>query len=97
MERGALRHVSPPEEFCARVACWIAEMPFRGPDPAVIPGLLRTNRIDGLHHYLVFDQGEGFAAFLREHGARSIERMPVGLDSAINGFLSRHHAMPKAA
>jgi len=97
MERGALRHVSPPEEFCARVACWIAEMPFRGPDPAVIPGLLRTHRIDGLHHYLVFDQGDGFAAFLREHGARSIERMPVGLDSAINGFLSRHHAMPKAA
>lgn len=97
MERGALRHVSPPEDFCARVACWIAEMPFRGPDPAQIPGLLRANRIDGLHHYLVFDQGEDFAAFLREHGARSIERMPVGLDSAINGFLSRHHVMPKAA
>jgi ABC-2 type transport system ATP-binding protein len=97
MERGALRHVSPPEEFCGRVACWIADMPFSGPDPALVPGLLRVQRIDGLHHYLVFDQGDDFGTFLREHGARSIERMPVGLDNAINGFLSRHHAMPKAA
>ena len=54
-------------------------------------------RIDGLHHYLVLDQDESFADFLRASGARSINSMPVGLDRAVNGFLAKNHAAPGAA
>ncbi|MDR6642279.1 MULTISPECIES: ABC transporter ATP-binding protein [Rhodanobacteraceae] len=97
MERGALRNVSPPDEFRARVAHWVADIPFRGPDPRVVPGLLDAQRIDGIEHYLVLDQGDGFADFLRASGARDIHRLPVSLDRAVNGFLSKHHAVPTAA
>ena len=72
-------------------------MPFKGPDPRSVPGLLEVQRLDGLHHYLVMDQDEGFALFLREQGARSIQCMPVSLDRAVNGFLAKHHATPAAA
>ncbi|MFC5740789.1 ABC transporter ATP-binding protein [Dyella tabacisoli] len=97
LERGALRHTSPPDDFRARVRYWIAEMPFRGPDPSSIPGLLEVQRIDGLHHYLVLDQDDAFALFLQQHGARSTQSMPVSLDRAVNGFLAKGHRMPVAA
>ena len=97
LERGELRCMSAPDEFVARVSCWIADLPFKGPDPATVPGLLQWQRLDGLHHYLVLDQGEDFADFLRAAGARSFDRMPVGLDRAVNGFLAKNHAAPAAA
>lgn len=97
MERGALRNMSPPDDFRARVSCWVADIPFRGPDPRQVPGLLEAQRIDGLHHYLVLDQGDDFAEFLRSCGARDVHAMPVSLDRAVNGFLAKHHAMPTAA
>ena len=97
LEQGRLRNMSPPDEFCARVTHWIADIPFKGPDPRLVPGLLQVQRIDGLHHYLVLDQDDGFADFLRAAGARSFNRMPVGLDRAVNGFLAKNHAVPAAA
>ena len=97
LEQGELRTMSAPEDFVARVTYWVADIPFKGPDPRTVPGLLQVQRIDGLHHYLVLDQGEGFAEFLRAHGARSINAMPVGLDRAVNGFLAKNHAAPAAA
>jgi len=97
LERGQLKHMSAPEDFTARVALWVADVPFKGPDPSSVPGLLEMQRLDGLHHYLVMDQDEGFAVFLREQGARSIQCMPVSLDRAVNGFLAKHHATPAAA
>jgi ABC-2 type transport system ATP-binding protein len=97
LERGRLAHMSAPEEFCARVSYWVADIPFAGPPPASVPGLLEAQRIDGLHHYLVFDQDEGFAQFLRVAGARTVQSMPVSLDRAVNGFLAKNHAMPVAA
>lgn len=97
LEQGELRTMSAPDEFVARVTYWVADIPFKGPDPRTVPGLLQVQRIDGLHHYLVLDQGEGFAEFLRAHGARSINAMPVGLDRAVNGFLAKNHAAPAAA
>jgi ABC-2 type transport system ATP-binding protein len=97
LERGRLAHMSAPEEFCARVSYWVADIPFAGPPPASVPGLLEVQRIDGLHHYLVFDQDDGFAHFLRGAGARSVKCMPVSLDRAVNGFLAKNHAMPVAA
>lgn len=97
LEQGELRNMSPPEDFVARVSYWVADIPFKGPDPRTVPGLLQVQRIDGLHHYLVLDQDEGFAGFLRAAGARSVNRMPVGLDRAVNGFLAKNHAAPAAA
>ncbi|WP_242112011.1 ABC transporter ATP-binding protein [Luteimonas aquatica] len=97
LERGQLRNMSAPEDFCARVTHWIADIPFKGPDPASVPGLLQAQRLDGLQHYLVLDQDEGFAEFLRASGARSMQNMPVSLDRAVNGFLAKNHAMPAGA
>ena len=97
LERGRLAHMSAPEEFCARVSYWVADIPFAGPPQASVPGLLQAQRIDGLHHYLVLDQDEGFAQFLRGAGARTVQSMPVSLDRAVNGFLAKNHAMPAAA
>ncbi len=94
LERGQLKNMSAPEEFCARVTHWVADIPFKGPDPATVPGLLQLQRLDGLHHYLVLDQDEDFAEFLRASGARSIQSMPVSLDRAVNGFLTKNHAAP---
>jgi ABC-2 type transport system ATP-binding protein len=97
LERGALVNMSPPEDFVGRVRYWIADIPFKGPDPRGIPGLLEAQKIDGLHHYVVLDQGDGFAEFLRGSGARSVQSMPVSLDRAVNSFLAKNHAAPPAA
>lgn len=97
LERGQLKNMSAPDEFTARVTHWVADIPFKGPDPRSVPGLLELQRIDGLHHYLVLDQDEHFAGFLRAAGARSVQSMPVSLDRAVNGFLAKHHAAPARA
>lgn len=97
LERGRLVNDSPPDDFRARVSQWVADVPFKGPDPATIPGLLQVQRIDGLHHYLVLDQDEGFGEVLRAAGARSVQSMPVSLDRAVNGFLARNHAAPSTS
>ncbi|GAB3025584.1 hypothetical protein GCM10027285_04410 [Oleiagrimonas citrea] len=97
MEHGRLMHMSAPEDFCARVRLWIADMPFKGPPPSEVPGLLEHKRIEGLHHYLVLDQDDDFGSFLESHGVRSMQSMPVSLDRAVNGFLGKNHASPAAA
>ena len=96
LERGRLMHMSAPEEFCSRVGHWVADIPFKGPEPSTVPGLLERQHLDGLHHYLVLDQDEDFTEFLRSAGARSIQNMPVGLDRAVNAFLAKNHAAPAA-
>lgn len=97
LERGQLRHMSAPEEFTARVSHWVADVPFKGPDPRTVPGLLEVQRLDGLHHYLVLDQDHAFEQFLRASGARTVQSMPVSLDRAVNAFLAKHHAAPATA
>ena len=97
LERGQLKNMSAPEDFCARVTHWVADVPFKGPDPRSVPGLLELQRLDGLHHYLVLDQDDGFERFLRDHGARNVQSMPVSLDRAVNAFLTKNHAASVAA
>ena len=91
MERGALRNMSPPFEFCERVQLWVAEFPFQQPDTSHLPGVLQIQRIEGLTHFIVIDQGEDFESRLRLLGARSVQTMPVSLDRAVNGFLAKGH------
>jgi ABC-2 type transport system ATP-binding protein len=101
LERGALRHMSAPGDFCERVSLWVAEFPFRLPDLSTLPGVLEVRLIDGLAHLMVFDQPGEFGNRLRLLGARSVHQSPVGLDRAINGFLARGHVanapLPSAA
>jgi len=97
LERGRLANMSPPDDFRERVRYWVADIPFKGPDPRTVPGLLEVQKIDGLHHYVVLDQDEDFAEFLRGNGARSVRSMPVSLDRAVNSFLAKNHAAPPAA
>ncbi len=97
LEQGELRNMSPPDDFVARISYWVAEFPFRPNDLRDLPGLLQVQRIDGLHHCLVLDRDDDFADVLRGAGARSIRRMPVGLDRAVNAFLASNHAAPAAA
>lgn len=92
LERGELKHMSPPDEFCERVQLWIAEFPFVA--PADLPGVLHTQRIDGLFHCLVLDQDDDFGALLEARGARRQYRSTVNLDRAVNAFLTRGHAAP---
>ena len=94
LERGELKHMSPPDQFCERVALWVAEIPFVPPEPGALPGVLQVQRIDGLFHFLVLDQDEGFGALLDAHGARRHYRGEVNLDRAVNAFLARNHATP---
>ncbi|KGB53617.1 ABC transporter [Sphingopyxis sp. LC81] len=96
LDRGRLANASPPEEFTRRVTHWIADMPFKGPDPARVPGLLQMRRHDGLFHYMVVDQGEDFADWLRSEGALSLSCKPANLDQAVSAFLSAGHATPSA-
>ncbi|MFD2366571.1 ABC transporter ATP-binding protein [Pseudoduganella sp. GCM10020061] len=91
LERGTLRHMSSPFEFCERVTMWVAEFPFRDPDLKQLPGVLESRRIEGLTHLMVFDQDASFGERLKQLGARSAQSMPVGLDRAVNGFLARGH------
>jgi ABC-2 type transport system ATP-binding protein len=97
LERGQLKHMSAPEDFTARVSHWVADVPFKGPDPHSVPGLLEVQQLDGLQHYFVLDQDHGFEQFLRASGARNVQSMPVSLDRAVNAFLAKHHAAPATA
>jgi ABC-2 type transport system ATP-binding protein len=94
LERGELKHVSPPDEFCERVWLWIAEFPALPPQSGHLPGVLQMQRIDGLFHFLVLDQGEDFGARLDSHGALRHYRGAVNLDQAVNAFLTRNHSAP---
>lgn len=96
LERGHLLNYSSPDAFAERVSHWIADVPFKGPDPNTLPGLLTHKRIEGVHHYFVIDQGAGFGAVLREAGARSVDVQPVALEQAVDAILTRNHAGPFA-
>ncbi len=96
LERGELKHMSAPDDFCERVQLWVADIPFAAPSQLrELPGLLQLQKIDGLTHCLVFEQGDDFGDRLAALGARSARQMPVGLDRAVNAFLSRNHAAPQ--
>jgi ABC-2 type transport system ATP-binding protein len=92
LERGKLASFSAPDAFCERIGHWVADVPFKGPEDGEVPGLLQHRRIDGVHHYTVIDQGEGFADFLRAHGARKPGVTRLSLGAAVDAFLTRNHA-----
>lgn len=94
LELGELKHMSPPDDFCGRVTAWVGEFAGPPPEPGTLPGVLQVQRIDGLWHFLVLDQDEGFGALLAARGALRHYRGEVNLDRAVNAFLTRGHAAP---
>lgn len=97
LERGKLMWNGPPSDFCERIALWVAEFPFSAPDTSSLPGILQSEQIEGLSHYMVFGQDEQFGARLRLLGARSVHNMPVSLDRAVNAYLARGHIATAAS
>jgi ABC-2 type transport system ATP-binding protein len=97
LERGALRYMNGPDDFCERVQLWVAEFPFAAPDLWQLPGVLQVQLIEGHTHIVVFDQDDTFGARLKLLGARAVQSMPLGLDRAVNAFLSLGHAGARRA
>jgi ABC-2 type transport system ATP-binding protein len=101
LERGVLRHMSEPAEFCERVQRWVAGFDGRVPDVRALPGVLRAELIDGFLHLTVLDRGDAFGDELRALGASNVHSMPASLVLAIEGFLARGHIsnqpLPRAA
>ena len=100
MEKGRLINNSTPEDFCARVSCWIADWDdinsITSNKETDIPGLLSYREIDGQQHILVVDQGDDFGDFLQGQGAQDIDRLSVNLERAVNAFLTTNHNKPVA-
>jgi len=100
MEKGRLINNSTPDDFCARVSCWVADWDAikskLGNKDVGIPGFLSRREIDGQQHILVVDQGDDFGDFLHGQGAKDIAQLPVNLERAINAFLTTNHNKPVA-
>ena len=96
LERGRLRYISGPDDFCERVRLWIADFAVKAPDIRQLPGVLQVQTIDQLTHIVAFDQDDNFGARLKLMGAQSVRTMPLGLDRAVNAFLAHGHAGPVA-
>ena len=97
LERGALRTMSGPGDFCERIHLWVADFPFKAPDVWQLPGVLQVQNLDGLLHIVTFDQDDSFGARIKLLGARSVQSMPLGLDRAVNAFLAHGHAGARRA
>jgi ABC-2 type transport system ATP-binding protein len=99
LERGRLRYMSGPDDFCERVQLWVAEFPFKTPEVRELDGVLQVQQLDGLTHVVTFDQVDAvaFEARLKLLGARRVQAMPLGLDRAVNAFLSHGHAGARRA
>jgi ABC-2 type transport system ATP-binding protein len=99
LERGSLRYMNDPDDFCGRVQLWVAEFPFKAPELREMEGVLQVQQLDGLTHIVSFDQQDAaaFEARLKLLGARRAQAMPLGLDRAVNAFLSHGHAGARRA
>jgi ABC-2 type transport system ATP-binding protein len=75
----------------------VAEFPSKTPEVRELPGVLQVQVIDGLTHIVVFDQDDSFGSRVKLLGARSVQSMPLGLDRAVNAFLSHGHAGARRA
>ena len=96
LERGELVSMAPPEDFCDRVSGWVVEWTTPPPEVRSLPGFLQARDVDGQQQLMVLDQDEDFAQCLTTLGAGSVLRLPVGLNQAVNAFLTRNHSAPDA-
>ncbi|MCB1034749.1 MAG: ABC transporter ATP-binding protein [Acidobacteria bacterium] len=96
LERGKLKGMAAPEEFCRRVSGWMVGWADPPPEVRAIPGILKVRDVDGQQQLLVLDQDEGFGSLLQGLGADTVLRLPVGLNQAVNAYLTRNHASPSA-
>lgn len=88
IERGRCAWSGAPEDFHERVKYWVADFDGESPSADDIPGILRTRVIEGQMHYLVLDPELKVAGLLEQWGAHNVHEIPIGLDRAINAFLT---------
>ena len=96
LERGSLVSMAPPEEFCRRVSGWVVDWTSPPPEVRAIPGFLQARDVDGQQQLMVLDQDEGFSECLEILGANAVLRLPIGLNQAVNAYLTRNHSSPNA-
>jgi len=95
MEKGEVKYVASPDEFCERIHYWICDFDDQVPVNDNIPGLLTKKCIEGQYHLIVSDQDAvEFEAFLTKSGAQSIVRAPINLEKAVNSVLAKNHKAP---
>ena len=90
LEFGELKHASTPDDFRERVQYWVADFGQQRPQ-IEMPGLLQSRNIEGQEHIMVLDQDESFGAWLQSQGATFTQNVPISLEKAVNGFLSKNH------
>jgi len=96
MEKGEVKYVASPDEFCERINYWICDFDNKPPANDAIPGLLTKKCIEGQYHLIVSDQNAiEFEAFLTKNGAQSIVRSPINLEKAVNAVLAKNHKTPQ--
>ena len=94
LERGEIASLSAPDEFCGRISCWVTEgLPDEALDSS-LPGLLQMHELDGQKHLIVIDQNSDFSERLVACGASTVMQVPLGLDRAVNAYLTRNHLAP---
>jgi len=96
LERGQLVSMAPPEEFCARISGWTVDWSADMPELAAIPGFLKARELEGQHQLLVIDSPADFRQYLEKLGAESVLELPIGLNQAVNAYLTRSHSFPAA-
>jgi len=95
MEKGEVKYIASPDDFCERISYWICDFENQSPVHESIPGLLSIKRIEGQYHIIVADQPvETFKQFLVSNGADSPIQSPINLDKAINSVLAKNHKSP---
>lgn len=91
IEQGRLKSKSTPESFCERVSHWMFEAGGATLSNTEIPGLLSQKQIEEQYHLYVLDQDESFSAYLHSLGAENIHRSAVGLNVAVQSYLTKNH------
>jgi ABC-2 type transport system ATP-binding protein len=97
MEKGQLSNNSAPEDFVARVSAWIGDFSKADFSNPCFKGLLNRKKIDELEIITLIDREQNeVQESLERAGMSNIQQQSVSLDQAVNAFLTKHHASPKA-
>lgn len=89
LENGKINCATSADDVHTRVSSWIVQYSEHSQCEHDIPGLLQSRTLEGMWHYTVLDQQDGFADYLHAHQAVTVERIPISLNNAIVDYLSR--------
>jgi ABC-2 type transport system ATP-binding protein len=93
LEQGQLKSKSCPSEFCERVSHWMLDATESNFLNCNIPGLLNQKQLEDQCHLYVLDHDKDFHSYLQSLGATNIHCSAVGLDVAVQSYLTKNHAV----